>query len=315
VKVKVENALNEARTLVLVVQILIGFELRAFFDASFDRLPPLTQGVKLGGLALELIAMALLLWPAARHRIVEEGRDTAALHLFVTRVVTAALLPFALALGANVYLAVDRIHGGSAAAAAGVAAALVALIAWYGVETVVAGRLWPRGKGSSMDEGTKIEAKVEQVLIEARVVLPGVQALLGFQLAVMFAEGFEKLPSALKELHLASLGLMALAAILLMTPSAYHRIVEQGESTERFHRVASWLILCAMPVLALGVSGDVYVVVAKVLGPGAWPAIGAGMTLTLCLGLWFGWTLWCRARQPREQLPRPAREEQPRLAA
>ena len=56
------------------------------------------------------------------------------------------------------------------------------------------------------------------MLIEARVVLPGVQALLGFQFVVVLTDSFERLPPFSQYVHLASLGLMALAMILLMTP-------------------------------------------------------------------------------------------------
>ena len=96
---KVDNALNEARTLVLVVQVLLGFRLQAVFQSGFDRLPTTAQNAHLVGLGLETVALALLLWPAARHRIVEEGRDTAGFHHFVTGVMTVALLPVALGLG------------------------------------------------------------------------------------------------------------------------------------------------------------------------------------------------------------------------
>src|SRR5712691_9693017 len=93
---------------------------------------------------------------------------------------------------------------------------------------------------------TKLEDKIEQVLTEARVVLPGAQALLGFQFATMLAQSFESLPSSSKYVHLASLALMALSVIFLMSPAAFHRVVERGEDTERLHRFSSWMLLAAM---------------------------------------------------------------------
>jgi len=101
-------------------------------------------------------------------------------------------------------------------------------------------------------EKTELFAKVEQVLVEARHGSARVQALLGFQFAIMLIEGFEKLPESSKRIHLASLVLMALCVILLMTPAAYHRIVERGEATEHFHRVASLFVLAAMALCRLG---------------------------------------------------------------
>jgi hypothetical protein len=58
--------------------------------------------------------------------------------------------------------------------------------------------------------------------------------------------------------------LVALAVVLLMTPAAYHRIVYDGEDTEDMHRVGSALVTAATAPLALGLAGDVYVVITKI---------------------------------------------------
>ena len=69
------------------------------------------------------------------------------------------------------------------------------------------------------------------------MVLPGVQALLGFQLAVTLTRAFEALPYSSKLVHAAALMLVALAVILLIAPAAFHRIAFSGEDTEEFHRI------------------------------------------------------------------------------
>src|SRR5204863_9545103 len=48
-----------------------------------------------------------------------------------------------------------------------------------------------------------------------------------------------ELPKATQVVHVASLGLCTLSAILLITPAAFHRIVEKGEVTDRFQRFRS----------------------------------------------------------------------------
>ena len=58
--------------------------------------------------------------------------------------------------------------------------------------------------------------------------------------------------------------LVALAVVLLMTPAAYHRIVYAGEDTEDMHQVGSALVTAATAPLALGLAGDVYVVITKI---------------------------------------------------
>jgi hypothetical protein len=44
----------------------------------------------------------------------------------------------------------------------------------------------------AMTENTSLDQRINQMLIEARVVLPGVQALLGFQLIAVISQSFEK---------------------------------------------------------------------------------------------------------------------------
>ena len=98
------------------------------------------------------------------------------------------------------------------------------------------------------------------------MVLPGIQALFGFQLIAVLTESFERLPDLSKYIHLASLGFIAVTVVLLMTPAAYHRIVEEGEETEHFHRFATRMVVASLVPLALGIAGGVYVVVQKVTG-------------------------------------------------
>ena len=80
---------------------------------------------------------------------------------------------------------------------------------------------------------TPLEVRLRHVLTEARVLLPGAQALLGFQLITFYMDDFAKLPHFLKLIHLASLLLIAFAAVLLIAPAAFHRIADLGEATER----------------------------------------------------------------------------------
>ncbi len=61
-----------------------------------------------------LIALGLLLTPGAYHRIVEEGEDTHELHRFTTKVMNYALLPFAVALGLDVYVSAEKTLGQTA---------------------------------------------------------------------------------------------------------------------------------------------------------------------------------------------------------
>lgn len=304
-KDKVQTMLDEARMLVLGSQVLLGFQFRSVFEAGFEHLPKHAQYMKLGALALMLVSLALLIAPSAYHRIVEDGRDTKRLHRFASRVMELALVPFAVGLATDVFVATEKVLGHTPGASAGVAALACALFFWWGLEWMQRGRREPeieREKEMSKQEdaeaggGTQIKDKIKHVLTEARTVLPGSQALLGFQFICTMTEAFDKLPAALKYIHLASLSLVAVSIVLLMTPAAYHRIVEQGEETEHFHRFSSRVLLASMIPLALGVTGSFFVVLDKVTHAATLSGAAAALLLALFFGFWFGYTSYVRAR-------------------
>lgn len=291
--------------LVLGSQVLLGFQYRSVFEPGFEKLPLSSQYLKVSALCLMLIALGLLIAPGAYHRIVEEGEDTHELHRFITKVMNFALLPFAVALGFDVYVSAERTLGRTVALSIAMGASLIALFFWYGLELKRRGeRDAEIREAQEMSKekdaksgGAKLTDKIKHVLTECRVVLPGAQALLGFQFVTTLMEAFEKLPSSSKYVHLASLALVALSIILLMTPAAYHRIVERGEETEHFHRFASRILVAAMIPLALGVSGDLFVVVRKVTGSATSAVASAVVSLLFFYGLWFGFTLYKRKRE------------------
>ena len=137
---------------------------------------------------------------------------------------------------------------------------------------------------------TPLHVKIEQMLTESRVILPGAQALFGFQLAIVLTHAFDDLPELSRLVHAVSLGLVALAIMLLMTPAAYHRIVYAGEDSQGMHRVGSVLITAATAPLAFGLAGDIYVVIGKIVGPETGIAASV-FALIMLIGLWYAYPL------------------------
>jgi DMSO reductase anchor subunit len=308
-KDKVKNALDESRMLVLGAQVLVGFQMRSVFENGFDSLPVASQALKLFGLLLMLLTVGLLIAPSSYHRLVERGEDTHEIHRYTSKMMGWALLPFALGLGIDLYVATEKIIGWKAGAVAGLFGALVAASFWYGLEFYMrrerAGEIAEAKEASEMEEAkdagggkeSKLTDKIQHALTECRVVLPGSQALLGFQFIVILSESFDKLTSTSKYIHLAALGLNALAIVLLMTPAAYHRIVERGEETEHFHRFASKILVAALVPLALAMGGDVYVVVQKVTDSLLVSVVSALVLLAVFWELWFGLPLYRRTQR------------------
>jgi hypothetical protein len=298
---KVKFALDETRILVLGAQILLGFACRSAFEEEYAKLPAASR--LLNGLALLLLVLTLglLITPDPYHRVVTGGNDTGRVHRLATRVADLALLPFALSLGLAVFVTGERLFGLAGAVAAGLGFTLLALLAWYAL-----GWLRRRHAGHEerartarqidMSEETSLHQRINQMLTEARVILPGAQALLGFQLAIVLTRPFAELPGASKLVHAASLGAIALAVILLMAPAAYHRIVFAGEDAEEVHRSGSRFVTAATVPLALGLAGDVYVVLAKTAESAAVGTAAGLAVLALLIGLWHVFPLLARRR-------------------
>ncbi|HET9751564.1 MAG TPA: DUF6328 family protein [Myxococcales bacterium] len=300
---RVKNALDESRILVLGSQVLLGFQYRSFFEPGFEHLGRGERALELVGLFALLATVGALFLPAARHRIVERGFDTSRFHRFTMLVMRGVLLPFALGLSVDLAVAGNRIAGAWAGAACGMLTAAAALAFWYG-HFARRSRKRHRDREDLMED-TPLEQRIVQVLTEARVVLPGAQALLGFQLAMVLMDAFARLPHPVQLVHLCSLGFIALATIVLMSPAAYHRIVERGEDTERFHRFASRMVLLALALLGPGFCGDLYVVLRRAGYDRTALPVAAGM-LVVFLGSWFGAMFLVRIRTPPELQRREA---------
>src|SRR6185437_10645425 len=195
----------------------------------------------------------------------------------------AALLPFALALGCDVYVVFER-YWAESAVAAGLAATALALLLWYGLGRLLR-PLAPDREAPLHDGPTALHEKIDQMLTEARVILPGAQALLGFQFIVTMAKPFMALPVLDRDIHFVALGAVALAVMLLLTPAAVHRLAFAGRDVERFHDIGSVLITAALAPLALGIAADFYVAVAKMTQNAALAATGAALVALLLVTL------------------------------
>jgi hypothetical protein len=118
----------------------------------------------------------------------------------------------------------------------------------------------PNNSGDLAWEGETLKEEAAHIIEEARMILPGVQALFGFQLIAVFNQRYVQLPSIGNVVHLVSLVLISVAIALIMAPAAYHRIAEPGRASRQLIQITSALICAAMLPLMLGLTLDVFVV-------------------------------------------------------
>jgi hypothetical protein len=143
-------------------------------------------------------------------------------------------------------------------------------------------------------EALSLTKGADYLIVECRMVLPGVQALFGFQLVAVFSDRFDKaLTASEKLLHLGSIVLDMAAIALIMTPAAYHRLTAPNRVTAHFVRLSTRLLMVGMPVLLAALAIDAYLV-ARVIGGAPIATAVAALLAALFAVLWFGLPLASR---------------------
>ena len=149
---------------------------------------------------------------------------------------------------------------------------------------------------AKQDEKISLKDQMGHILEEARMVLPGIQALFGFQTVAVFNDRFADLPPYAQACHVAALALVVVAIALVMVPAAYHRMVQPGVVTLHTIKVSSRAICYALAPLAGAIALDLFVVLHVVTGELLPGLVAAGVSFLLLIGLWFVYPLGARRR-------------------
>ena len=137
-------------------------------------------------------------------------------------------------------------------------------------------------------EKIPLSEAVTHLLEECRMVLPGIQALFGFQLIVVFNPAFhEKLSSAERGFHLTAIGLIVIAIALVMAPAAYHRQKDPQSIREDFVFIATRLLLYAMFPLTVALALEFFLI-ARLITNKVWLSVAlAVIVASIFSTLWF----------------------------
>jgi hypothetical protein len=290
-------SLDELRMQMLGVQVLFGFQFQGVFQDNFVALPPAGRLVDAAGLGLMVVALGLMIAVPCQHRMVEGGETTPRIYATAQWYAELALLPLAGGIGCDVFVATSGPFDPLLGAVFAIATFSLAVLCWYVLGIGLRRRWSANARGTPMQhDKTPLHAKIEQMLTEARVVLPGAQALLGFQLIVMMTRTFNQLPPTVKIVHLVALASLTLAIILLICPAAIHRIAFGGADDPRLHSAGSLLITVALLPLAVSISCDLWVALTTLFGEGSAALAGALAAFVLLTVLWFVVPLVIRRR-------------------
>jgi hypothetical protein len=295
---KVKTGLDENRLLILGAQVLFGFQFQGVFQEAFPELSQCSRKVDCLALVLMAITIALLVAPSMQHRIVEGGADTLRILRATGTFGVAALVPLGISLGLDFYIVFDHLFGRISAVVAGGAFCALAAVLWFGIGVVRRVR-YKVTVPPEKEEETPLSTRIEQMLTEARVIVPGAQALLGFQLAVTFTRAFAELPEAQKIIHVGALCCVAVAIVILMATAAVHRVAFQGQDSTAFLKIGSAFVISAPFALAVGIAGDMQVAIHQATGAETAGFTLAAASLLLLLGLWYGVPLFLRRSQAK----------------
>jgi hypothetical protein len=141
-----------------------------------------------------------------------------------------------------------------------------------------------------------LNEEMRNIIEEARVILPGIQALFGFQTIAVFNQRFVELPEYAKDCHLIGLGMVIIAVALVMTPAVYYRYVGRDHVSPRMVGLSSLMIRTALFPLACGLGLDIFTVILTATDRPVWSLIGAGFAFVFLIALWFAFPIAARSR-------------------
>jgi hypothetical protein len=151
------------------------------------------------------------------------------------------------------------------------------------VEAEYAGDSAPDGREETPAE--RADRNLQELLNELRVALPGVQVLFAFLLVVPFSQRFDSVTQFQERLYFVVLLLTTIASILLIAPTALHRLLFQQGAKQLIVHDSNRLAIAGLGVLALAMTGAVLLVTDVMFGV-ITSALTAGGVGALFVGLW-----------------------------
>jgi len=138
----------------------------------------------------------------------------------------------------------------------------------------------PRGKND-------LDRELIELLNELRVVLPGVQVLFAFLLAVPFANGWTRVTDLQRDVFFVAFLAAAISSILLIAPSSYHRLRWRAGDKEQMLRTSNVLAIAGTVFLAIGMSAVVFLT-SDILFRAWWAALTTAVIAGGFAWFWYG---------------------------
>jgi uncharacterized protein DUF6328 len=151
--------------------------------------------------------------------------------------------------------------------------------------------------GREESEEERADRNLSDLLQELRVALPGVQVLFAFLLTVPFTQRFDSLSEFEKDLYFGVLISVALATVLLVAPTAGHRILFRRQQKEFIVSLSNRLALAGLLLLAISMTGAIALISHFIFGTTA-AVISTIVMAAAFVGFWFFGPIVRRSKLP-----------------
>ncbi len=159
-----------------------------------------------------------------------------------------------------------------------------------------------RPSGREESEGERLDRNLSELLQELRVALPGVQVLFAFLLAVPFQQNFTEISPFQEKVYFATLLLTAISAVLLISPSSYHRMTFRMQQKDDLIFLANRLAIVGLGALALAMTGAIMLITDVLFGAAA-TIVTSAVTLAMFAAFWYLLPLRRRASLTKTERP------------
>jgi hypothetical protein len=146
------------------------------------------------------------------------------------------------------------------------------------------------------DVKERLEREHSELLEELRALIPGAQVLFGFLLAIRFTSPFTDLNAAQRYIYYATLLSTAVALVLLLAPSAYHRLRFREGDKDVMVRKGNREAIAGTGAIALAFTGVLYLITDLVFTTQAAIAVALGF-FALTAWRWWAIALYRKARE------------------
>jgi hypothetical protein len=162
----------------------------------------------------------------------------------------------------------------------------------------------PTGTGRNETPLERCDRNLVELMQEVRVVQTGVQVLFAFLLTAPLAARFPELSAFQRLDYFATLLAAGAAAVLLIAPTAHHRILFRRGDKEHLVQIANRFTLVGLACVALSMIGALLLVTDLLFGT-AVTAVTTLVAACACAGCWCVAPLMrrMRLRRSRERTP------------